>query len=396
MSNLLTSCSTQATTAPSFYNQYLSGLASKGMGAACSAQFVGASPLQQSAFNTACSATKTYQPGLQNAQAGACAALGMAKNCTPLSAANPYLHGATSCLGARTSALMNPYVNCVVRQIGTLGQQNIQQNVAPEATGAAVGSGQFGSQRGAQVLGQTLSNANQQILAQQACALKCGYKTALCGALKQGAICEQAGATAGNLASTGAQNLANIAKTGACIAATCQNLALNRLNALSTLGGTQRCIAQSQQLFPLTTLCKAAGLLRGYQIPTSTVNTSTVSPLGAALGTASAVNSLLCSKNGQSVASSILCGVKSLFNGSSSSTAAASTGNPTSLGTCFYNPTGWTCNAGAGGCSSGLYGLGANGLGCTAASCGTYGLGFAQGGRVGALCFANKGARPAR
>jgi hypothetical protein len=54
----------------------------------------------------------------------------------------------------------------------------------------------------------------------------CGYKTALCGALKQGAICQQAGATAAGAASQGAQNLGNLAKVGACIAATTQQLGI--------------------------------------------------------------------------------------------------------------------------------------------------------------------------
>jgi hypothetical protein len=63
---------------------------------------------------------------------------------------------------------MNPYTQNVVDAIGTLGQRNIQQYLAPGATAAAVGSGQFGSKRGAEVLGQALNSGMQNINAAQA------------------------------------------------------------------------------------------------------------------------------------------------------------------------------------------------------------------------------------
>jgi hypothetical protein len=282
MSNLLQGTCTTATQAPGYYNDYLNTLATCGIAGAKNAQFVGATPLQQQAFGTVTGAANAYKPGLEHAQGTYGAANAMATGQSPLTSAQPYLHGATTCLGARTSQLMNPYVHCVVNQINTLGQQNIQQNLAPQATAGAVGSGQFGSQRGAQVLGQTVANANQQILGQQANALMCGYKAAMCGAVRQATICQQAGATAANAANQGVQNLGNLAKVGACIAATSQRLGLQGVCALNKMGTTQQTILQNQQCFPLSELTKAGNLLAGKTVPTTTQKTSTMSGLGAA------------------------------------------------------------------------------------------------------------------
>jgi hypothetical protein len=380
MANLLQSCSQTQTQAPGYYNQYLNTLASCGVGAAKGAQFVGATPLQQQAFGTVAGAADSYKPGLQSAEGTLGAANTMATGQSPLASAQPYLQGATACLGARTTKLMNPYVHCVVNQINTLGQQNIQQNLAPQATAGAVGSGQFGSQRGAQVLGQTVANANQQILSQQANALMCGYKTALCGALKQGAICQQAGTTAANAASQGAQNLGNLAKVGACIASTTQQLGLQGVCAINKMGTNQQTILQNQQCFPLTELGKASGLLNGKAVPTTQINTATVSPLGAASGLAS----LLSGSNGSggTVGSSILGLAKCAFNA-----ARCYFGNSNAGVVCAYTPSQYsqiTC----------VY----SSVPC--ASCMGAGLTYARGGLVcgaaGCASAVHRGALPAR
>jgi hypothetical protein len=193
---------------------------------------------------------------------------------------------------------MNPYIQDVVNSIGTLGQRNIQQNLAPQATAGAVGSGQFGSQRGAQVLGQTIQNANTDILAQQNQALQSGYQNAMTNAQKQQALEAQLGQTAGNLAGTGQSNLINAATVGGNLAGQTQTLGLGDVNALATYGGQQQQIAQNKQLFPLQTLGTEAGLLRGYQIPTSSVQTMQGSPLSAIASLGSTVAGLTQSSGG--------------------------------------------------------------------------------------------------
>jgi len=293
MSNLLQGTDTTATQAPGYYNDYLNALVKCGIAFARNTHFVGATPLQQQAFCTVTCAANSYKAALGQAEATYGAANAMATSQSPLSSAQPYLHSAVTCLGTRTSQLMNPYVRCVVNRINTLGQQNIQQNLAPQATAGAVGSGQFGSQRGAQVLGQTIANANQQILGQQANALMCGYKTTMCGALRQAAICQQAGATAANAASQGVQNLGNLAKVGTCIASTTQRLGLEGICAISKMGTLQQSILQNQQCFPMIQIAKVARLLCGKTVPTTVKHTSTMSGLGAAGSVLSSLAGLL-------------------------------------------------------------------------------------------------------
>ena len=277
MADLLQSSQTAATTAPSYYTDYLNNLATKGTSAAANAQYVGAQPLQQKAFENVEQNVGSYQPTLQAAQG----ALGQATTASPLSAAQPYFNNANVDPSLLAKGYMSPYTQDVVNSIGTLGQRNIQQNLAPQVTAGAVGSGQFGSQRGAQVLGQAIQNANTDILAQQNQALQAGYTQALTAAQKQQLLEAQLGQSAGQLAGTGQSNLINAATVGGNLAGQTQTLGLGDVNALATYGGQQQQIAQNEQLFPLQTLGTEAGLLRGYTIPTSTVQTFQGSPLSA-------------------------------------------------------------------------------------------------------------------
>ena len=281
MANLLQSSQTQTSTAPGFYTDYLSGLASNATNAANNAQYVGATPLQEQAFQNVAGAGAAFKPTLDAAGNTLGAAAGSS---SPLSAANPYLAQATSDVGATASGLMNPYMTNVVNAIGDAGQRNIQQNLAPGAVSGAVGSGQFGSKRGAEVLGQTMSNADRDILNAQASALGTGYNTALQTALGEKQVANTAGSTAANAASAGQQNLTQAGSALGNLAQTNQNLNLNDVNALSTLGAQQQTIEQNKQLFPLNNLSTLSGVLRGYNVPTSTTTTADMSPLSALAG----------------------------------------------------------------------------------------------------------------
>lgn len=287
MANLLESSQQQATVAPDFYNNYLSNLAGAGTTAATGAQYVGAQPLQEKAFQAVENVPQSYQPTLQAAGQTLGAAAGSA---SPLSSATPYLQTAGKDPSQLASQYMSPYITNVVNALGDAGQRNIQQNLAPRATAGAVGSGQFGSQRGAQVLGQTISNADRDILNQQYQALNTGYGQALTAAGQQNALQAQMGSTAGQLASSGQQNLTQAGQAQSALAAQQQGLSLADINALSTLGGQQQTIAQNKELFPLNNLSTLSGMLRGYSIPTTTKTTHQASPLsvvgGAITGTA--------------------------------------------------------------------------------------------------------------
>ena len=284
MANLLESSQTQSTTAPSYYNDYLSNVANKATAAldpTTGAQFVGADPLQTKAFTGVEEAAGAYKPTLTDATSTLNTA---ATNASPLDAAKNYYDTAHKDVGSAATDLMNPYTQNVVNSIADAGQRNIMQNLAPQATAGAVGSGQFGSKRGAEVLGQTIQNANKDILNQQYQALNTGYNSALNAALQKQQLESQMGTSAGQLSSAGTQNTTAAGRAQLEAAKTNQDLGLADINALSTLGAQKQTIAQNKELFPLTNLSTASSLLRGYNVPTSTETKMNMSPLSAAAG----------------------------------------------------------------------------------------------------------------
>lgn len=276
MSNLLESNATTATTSPSYYTDYLSNLATKGTAAASNAQFAGAQPLQEKAFADVAGAGSAYKPTLEAAGQTLSQAAG---STAPLSAATPYLTDATSDPSQAAQSYMTPYIQSVVNALGDTGARNIRQNLSPLATAAAVGSGQFGSKRGAEVLGQTEANANRDILNAQSAALNTGYQNALTAATQQNQIAGQAGTTASNAADATQRNLGTIGTAQSQLAGQNQALGLSDVNALATLGGQQQTIAQNKENFPLTTLSTLSGLMAGQNIPTTQTQTASASPL---------------------------------------------------------------------------------------------------------------------
>jgi hypothetical protein len=152
---------------------------------------------------------------------------------------------------------MNPYMRNVVDEAGRLGLQNIRNTISPQATAGAVGSGQFGSLRGANVLGQNVTNALQTLGGQQQGLLAGGYQNAITSA--QADLARQ---------------MAGGAQMGA-LGTTAQNLGLGDVNALSTMGAQQQQMAQNQQLFPLQVAAQQAALMKGFTIPTSVSSTYT-------------------------------------------------------------------------------------------------------------------------
>ena len=312
----ITTVQNQATAAPSWYTDYLQNIAQQGTSAAQNAQFIGVQPMQQASYDLATNNVGNYQPTLNTATG----ALDQSINSqNPLSAANPYLTSAANPTYNTVDKYMSPYMNDVVGQIGNLAEQNIMQNVAPQTNAGIVGSGQFGSQRGAQALGQTLANYGQQTTAAQTNALNTGFNNAMTNAQNQATLFGQLGSTAGQLASAGQQNLTNAALAGGQLANTTQQLGLGDVNALNTLGTQQQQIGQAEQLFPLQMAQAQAGLLQGAQIPTSTSSTYSGpipgayqnSNLATGTGILSTLAGLFSSPTG---GTSAIKGIKDLFN----------------------------------------------------------------------------------
>ena len=307
MANLLQSSQTQATSAPDYYTNYLSNIASQGAAAVnptTGAQFVGPTDLQNQAFQDVSGAASAYQPTLQQAGSTLTSA---GTSASPLSSANAYLAAAGANPAQEAAANMDPFASSVANQLSNIGMRNIQQNLDPSATSAGVGTGQYGSQRGAQVLGQVNANALNDLNTQIGQLMNTGYNTALTTAEQQNQLQGQLGSTAANAASAGQQNLTNLGAQQSALAAQNQALGLGDVNALSTLGGQQQTIAQNQQLFPLTNLSTLSGLLRGYNVPTSTTTTAQASPLstlGGLLTGSAGFFSPQYDKNGNPIANS--------------------------------------------------------------------------------------------
>lgn len=332
MANLLQSSQTQATQAPSFYTDYLSNIATKGaaqVDPTTGAQYIGAQPLQTTAFENVGDAASAYKDTLESAGT----TLGSAVDATsPLSAATSYLTAAGTDPSKAATGYMSPYTTGVVNQIGNVGQRNIMQNLAPSATAGAVGSGQFGSKRGAEVLGQTIQNANRDILGQQTSAMDKAYQSAIDAALKQNQIQQQIGQTAGTLASQGQQNLTQAGAQQGQLASTNQALNLAEINALATLGEQQRTLAQNKELFPLSNLSTLSGMLRGYNVPTTTKTTAEMSPLSALAGIGTGAVGLFSGTGAGGTGPSVFDQMKKALGSSATSSGAIDLGGGLTMG----------------------------------------------------------------
>ena len=282
MANSLTqSTQTATTSAPDYYNNYLSNLATAGTAAGANAKYVGATDLQNQAFGDAATVGDTARQTLTTAGQTLGQAAGSG---SPLSAADQYLQGAaTDNLGQSALSYMSPYLGTAAQTMSDINQRNIMQSLGPSVTANSVGSGQFGSQRGAQAFGQAIANSNQNLQNQIAQMYNTGFGNALTTAEQQNQLLGQLGSTAGNLASTGQQNLTQIGAQQGNLGQIQQNADLADLNAKATLGEQQRTLEQNKELFPLTTLQQVSQLLQGAQVPTTVttqMNPALLSTLG--------------------------------------------------------------------------------------------------------------------
>lgn len=73
---------------------------------------------------------------------------------------------------------MSPYTQSVVDNIGRLGQRNFQENLMPAVNSSMISSGQYGSERNADVLARAARDNAADTTGQQSQALQAGYGTA--------------------------------------------------------------------------------------------------------------------------------------------------------------------------------------------------------------------------
>lgn len=191
--------------------------------------------------------------------------LGAAAGYNSAAAAQPWLNQAAGYQSAATQAAtpqgiqsyMSPYTNDVVNGIQNEANLNWNQNIMPGVNNEFVGSGQYGSGRNAQVLGQAAGNFQTGLSANVANALQSGYTTAGNQAATQAGILGNAAnsAISGGNAASSAQGtqISNLLNQANAAGTSTQQQASNLLGqgqALGNLASTQG----GQQLNAATTI----------------------------------------------------------------------------------------------------------------------------------------------
>lgn len=234
----------KATAAPEFYTNYLQDIANLGQSAVAQGGIAGFSPLQQQAFQMA--------PQMAFAGSGSL--------------------GASSQLAGQAGATtvpnviadyMNPYTSSVVGEMGRLAQRNIQENVLPNIAAGAVGTGQFGSRRQAQITGNVLRDLQADLIGKQLGALQTGYTEA------------------GKFAQNDLQRALDAARAFESIGQQQQALGTTGLKTLAEYGGQQQALGQRMLDYPMAQAKAFSELMRGYTIPTADVTQVTGPQAGA-------------------------------------------------------------------------------------------------------------------
>lgn len=297
---------------PDWYNTYLQqrtdALSASRPG------FVSTQGNQQQAMNLASGAAGNWQGDLN-------AAANLVSQATGKSAAgavNPFLTKASGLSALETAApglnkasgnvydivgnYMNPYTTAVVNEIGRLGQENITKNLAPAAVSGAAGTGQFGSRRGAEVLGNVIQDALSDVSGKQSQALAAGYTQALQAgqtdmarqlqaAVAAGQLTDadaarilQSGELAGKYTGLDMANLLSGAEASRNIGLAKGALSTQDISNLMKTGELQRNIAMEEQMFPIMVEQQKLNAMRGLQVPIGQT-TTVVGPEPGSYGT---------------------------------------------------------------------------------------------------------------
>ena len=224
--------STDAVSAPEFYTNYLQDVANLGQAGVQQSGVAGFSPLQAQALSLA--------PDVAFAGSGSA---GTGQQYLTAAGATP----ATSLV----NQYMDPYLQNVVGEMGRLQQRGIQENVLPNLRAGAAGTGNFGSQRAAQVTGQTLRDLQADLLGRQYGALSEGYKSALQGAQNDLTRQLQSGQALGQLGQIQ------------------QGMGTTGLDTLFKLGQQEQALGQKVLDQPMINAQNFSKLLQGYVVPTT-------------------------------------------------------------------------------------------------------------------------------
>lgn len=279
-------------------------------------QVAGFTPDQTNAFSNIEGQQAAINP-LQSAATGQSAAGANTAN-NIYGAGNPLINASAAAASPQgIQAYMSPFTNDVVNGIQNEANLNWNQNIMPSVNNEFVGSGQYGSGRNAQVLGQAAGNFQTGLSSNISNALQSGYSTAGQQAQNEAGNLLNAGNSLGNLAATqgneqlaagtnlqnlaGAQNTTALTNNQALQAVGQQQQQLNQTN-LNTAESNW----QNQTSWPAQQTEYLNQIIRGLPAPSATTSSTqttpaySVSPLSG-LGGAGVGALALTGSNGQNV-----------------------------------------------------------------------------------------------
>lgn len=172
---------TSTTALPEWYNQYAQNLLGRAYATTSepfqtygAARVAGFTPDQQQAMQMTRQNVGAFQPMFQQgAQTVNQAAQGSASNM-----AAPMIQQGIGTFPQAAQAYMNPFVDSVVNNVGTLAARNLSENLLPQVNRTFVGSGTFGGSRSAEFTNRAVRDTQEAALRQQSELMRQGYTDA--------------------------------------------------------------------------------------------------------------------------------------------------------------------------------------------------------------------------
>jgi hypothetical protein len=280
----ITTTKTDVTSGPSWYNTYLSDLAQTGTKAlerTPEQSVAGFSPLQTAAAAAVPGAAVAAQPYLTDAGTAIDKTSNLSAVSAANSAANPYISTGAATVPGVIKDYMDPYQQQVVNEIGRLGYENIRDTLRPMANARSVATGDFGSKRSNEIMGQTLRGALSDMGGLQSKALSSGYQSALTAAQADKTRMLTAGKMLGDLTDADYKNAMAEATTRAALGTTAQDTALKGIDATYKMGENEQKLAQARLNAPLTNATNAANVFTNLKVPTTVSQTANAPVPGA-------------------------------------------------------------------------------------------------------------------
>jgi hypothetical protein len=278
---------TSATALPEWYTQYAQNLLGRAgavtnepyqqYGAARIAPFT---QDQQSAFNMTRQNVGSYQPLFQQGAS----TVGQAAQGSAGAMAQPLVQQGIGTFPQNASAYMNPYINNVVNDVGTLAARNLSENLLPAVNSTFVGNGSFGGSRSAEFTNRAVRDANEAALRQQSELLRQGYTDAASIFQNDQSRALQGANVVGNLGVSDLYRQMQAGQIQAGLGRDLQQLQGADTAALAGIGQQQQALGQqsanlayedfqAQRDFPFTQAQRYAGLGANIRLPQTTQTT---------------------------------------------------------------------------------------------------------------------------